>query len=247
MSGLREVETGSGEARSLGGGSEKAVLVFAMVFPTLAAWVYFVRFSGESWMLSLGGLSKLVQFGLPLAWVWLILRQPIRVRGASRDGLFLAGFIGLVIFVACLGLYYGYLKHHPAFGDAPEKLGEKLTGLGADSLGGFILIAVFYSVIHSFLEEYYWRWFVFGRLREWVAVPWAIAISSLGFMAHHVVLMATFFGLFSFWACFFSLSVAIGGAFWAWSYQRTDSLYGPWLGHLLVDAGIFIVGYELVF
>jgi membrane protease YdiL (CAAX protease family) len=119
--------------------------------------------------------------------------------------------------------------------------------MGVDSPALFIALGVFYALGHSLLEEYYWRWFVFGRLREWVAVPWAIAISSLGFMAHHVVLMATFFGLFSFWACFFSLSVAVGGLFWAWSYQRTGSLYGPWLGHLLVDAGIFIVGYDLVF
>ena len=92
MSGLSEVEAASGEVRSLGGGFEKAVLVFAMVFPALAAWV------------------------------WLVLRQPIRIRGASRDGLFLAGLIGLAISASCLGLYYGYLKHHPAFREAPEAL-----------------------------------------------------------------------------------------------------------------------------
>ena len=34
--------------------TETGVLVFAAAFPTAAAWVYFVRFSGESWMLPLG-------------------------------------------------------------------------------------------------------------------------------------------------------------------------------------------------
>jgi uncharacterized protein len=47
------------------------------------------------------------------------------------------------------------------------------------------------------------------------------------------------------WTWLFSLSVAVGGAFWAWLYQRTGSLYGPWLSHLLVDAAIFLVGYDL--
>ena len=249
MSGLSEVETASGEARSLGGGSEKAVLVFAMVFPTLAAWVYFVRFSGESWMLPLGGLSKLVQFGLPLAWVWLILRQPIRLRGASRDGLLFAGLIGLAISASCLGLYYGYLKHHPAFTDAPEALGEKLTGLGADSLGGFILIAVFYSVVHSFLEEYYWRWFVYGRARRYIGRAWANPVSSLGFMAHHVIVIDAFLPDDYFWtlAIPLSLCVAFGGVIWSVLYERTGSLYGAWLSHALVDVALMVCGYDMAF
>jgi hypothetical protein len=40
--------------------------------------------------------------------------------------------------------------------------------------------------------------------------------------------------------------VAAGGAFWAWLYQRSGSLVGPWLGHLLADAAIFTVGWQLV-
>ena len=40
-------------------------------------------------------------------------------------------------------------------------------------------------------------------------------------------------------------SIAAGGAVWAWIYERTGSLYGPWLSHLVVDAGIFIIGYDI--
>ena len=43
-----------------------------------------------------------------------------------------------------------------------------------------------------------------------------------------------------------SAAVAIGGAFWAWLYERSGSLVGPWMSHLLVDAGIFLVGFDLV-
>ena len=42
----------------------------------------------------------------------------------------------------------------------------------------YLLLAVFYSAIHSLLEEYYWRWFVFGRLSQLCKLPTAIAISS---------------------------------------------------------------------
>ena len=33
----------------------------------------------------------------------------------------------------------------------------------------------------------------------------------------------------------------------AWLYRRSGSLVGPWLSHLLVDAGIMVIGYDLLF
>lgn len=114
-----------------------------------------------------------------------------------------------------------------------------------DRLWKFIALGAFYAVFHSLLEEYYWRWFVFQRLqRLWALTP-AIGLSSIAFMAHHVILMAVFFGWSSPWTYFFSLSVAVGGAVWAWLYARSGSIYAPWLSHLLVDAAIFSIGYDL--
>ena len=42
---------------------------------------------------------------------------------------------------------------------------DKLTALGLQSPAAFIVLGVFYALVHSLLEEYYWRWFVFARLR----------------------------------------------------------------------------------
>ena len=99
---------------------------------------------------------------------------------------------------------------------------------------------------HSLLEEYYWRWFVFGQLYKNWSLSLAILVSSVGFMAHHVVLLATFFGWGSPLTYLFSFGVAIGGAFWAWLYASSRSLLGPWLSHMLVDVAIFLIGYDLV-
>jgi membrane protease YdiL (CAAX protease family) len=38
----------------------------------------------------------------------------------------------------------------------------------------------------------------------------------------------------------------VGGAFWAWLYHRSRSLWGPWLSHALVDATIFVIGWDLI-
>mgnify|MGYP001158332860 CR=1 FL=1 len=227
---------------------ELGVLIFAASFPTLAAWVYFVRFSDESGMPLLMALSKVVQFALPVVWVWLVLRQPPKIRGASTSGLLFGALSGLAILAACLGLYYGYLKNSAVFADAPEKLREKLEELGVESFGGFLKIAVFYSVLHSFLEEYYWRWFVYGRARQYLGSTWANLFSSLAFMAHHVVVINTFFPG-DFWNATIPLSlcVATGGVIWSVVYERTGSLYGAWLSHALVDVAIMICGWDMAF
>jgi membrane protease YdiL (CAAX protease family) len=121
-----------------------------------------------------------------------------------------------------------------------------VAGFGLDSVSKFVALGVFYSLAHSLLEEYYWRWFVFGQLRSLVRLWPAIIVASLGFMAHHVLVLSLYFGWWTWPTLLFSACVAVGGAFWAWLYDRTGSLLGPWLSHLLVDAGIFFIGFELV-
>ena len=64
-------------------------------------------------------------------------------------------------------------------------------------------------------------------------------------MAHHVILLGFFFN-WSPWTYVLSASIAVGGAFWAWQFNRTGKLRVPWFSHMIVDAGIFSLGYFLV-
>jgi uncharacterized protein len=170
---------------------------------------------------------------------------PVPVFSQTRG--LAGGFgFGLLVLVVMVLAYHHVLQPRGFFLSAAGEIRAKLTGLGIDSLTGYVALAVFYSLIHSLLEEYYWRWFVYGRLRRRISPVAAIVVSSLAFATHHVILLATYFGWLSAWTWLFSLSVAVGGAFWAWLYQRSGSLVGPWLSHLLVDAAIFLIGYDLV-
>ncbi len=111
------------------------------------------------------------------------------------------------------------------------------------------MLAVFYSAIHSLLEEYYWRWFVFGQLSRICHIPMAIAVSSIGFAAHHVLVLGLYFGYSGPAAMFtllFTMAIVIGGAFWAWLYRASNSLISSWLSHALIDAAIFAIGYTML-
>ncbi|MBI3823301.1 MAG: CPBP family intramembrane metalloprotease [Planctomycetes bacterium] len=43
-----------------------------------------------------------------------------------------------------------------------------------------------------------------------------------------------------------SVCVAIGGGVWCVIYERSESLWAPWLSHALIDAAIMGVGYWML-
>ena len=227
---------------------EWSALVFALVFPTILTWVYFIALADSDPGLQKGayGIGKVIQFAFPLVFVLLIRKERLQFRGLDTNGLFLAVGFGLLVAGAMLGLYYFWLKPAGLFAGVIPEVKDKLKGFGITSLAAYAVLAVFYSLVHSLLEEYYWRWFVFGRLKNMTPLTAAVTISSVGFAAHHVLVLAKYFGWASPATWLFSAGVAIGGVVWAVVYQRSKSLLGPWLSHLLVDAAIFAIGWDLM-
>jgi membrane protease YdiL (CAAX protease family) len=225
-----------------------AAIIAALVLPSAITWIYF--FGAETAragvQLAVFNAVKVVQFVFPAIWVVIVQRQRLSLRPPSVRGVGVGLAFGAVVAAAIFGLYFGWLKTSPVFSHAAEEIREKVAGFGIDSPAKYAALGLFYSLCHSLLEEYYWRWFVFGQLRRWITLGPAIAVSSLGFMAHHVLVLGKFFGFDHPATWLFSPCVAIGGAVWAWLYERTGSLVGPWASHLLVDASIFIVGFDVV-
>lgn len=228
-------------------------LLFALVYPTLIAWAYFVALATDAGGQSLAqqltyGVGKAVQFILPVFCWWVFERRLPRPKAPTAAGLALGLAFGLSVAAAMLALYHLALRDVFLNSATPEKIRQKLEQFNLNSPGRYLAMAVFISALHSLAEEYYWRWFVFGGLRRFVPLRVAIAVSSAAFMGHHVIVLAVYFPG-QFWPVVlpFSLCIAVGGAVWCWLYHRTGSIYATWLSHLLVDAAIMAVGYDLLF
>jgi hypothetical protein len=221
-------------------------LVFALVFPSLMTWVYFVALSGRREAGVAYLIGKIVQFGFPLVWLRWVEGRWFRLARPSIKGLALASIFGAFVVALMLTVYLAGLRGSPMLAGAASEIRHKLEPFGLATPVGFLLLAAFYCVAHSLLEEYYWRWYVFGRLRDQTHPALAALISSLGFMAHHVILVYRFIGGSGGAVILFSLSVAGGGAVWAWIYHRNGSLYGPWWSHGMVDAALMLIGYDLL-
>lgn len=233
-----------------------AAVLFAMSYPTLLTWVYFalLKDSPGSWQQAAFGLGKAIQFGFPVGWVLLHRRQTLSLAPVNGRWLAIATAIGLAQLAAGLLVHALWLRGSGMFdGPVPEML-AKLRGFGLDSRLGLIGLGVIYSVVHSGMEEYYWRWFVLKELQQELVARQsrtnpallALWLSSLAFMAHHVIVLAGYFRWDSPWTYVLSACVAIGGLIFGWLYQRSQSIYAPWLAHAFADATIFLIGYDLL-
>src|SRR5262249_47876514 len=176
-------------------------------------------------------IGKLIQFAFPVVWIIGIRREQIDSSRPRRNDFIGGGLLGLGLLLGALVLYHFVAKPAGFFDAARDPVRQESAGFGVASLPRYAVLATFYSLIHSLLEEYYWRWFVFGRLRRLNSLPAAIGVSGLGFMAHHVCIISTFFGWFSPFSLLLSAAVAIGGVFFSAVFQRTDFLFAPRVRH----------------
>lgn len=231
------------------------LIVLAMVFPTFSSLADFVFFAGDGQGSNPAqqvtyAVGKVVQLLYPLVCLWLCgerLPRPSDVQAPRVADIWPGAMFGLVVAAGLIGLYFVLSRTTALFDKTQQELQQKMMQFGVNSLAGFVGFALFLTLIHSLLEEYYFRWYIYGWLKRLAPLALAVVLSAVAFMAHHVVILVVYFpeniGLA---VVPFSLCVAIGGAVWAWLYQRTGSLYTPWVSHLIVDAALFVVGYDLV-
>jgi membrane protease YdiL (CAAX protease family) len=225
------------------------VVSAALVLPTIITLAYFVLLREHAARVQQCAylVGKTLQFALPITWMLVFYRNELMFpRQDSRAWMVFGLSFGMMVAAAAFAIFFAWLEGSEIDRILTSRVAEKVQNLGVGTHVRFILLGVFYALCHSLLEEYYWRWFVFRLLDKHLKLSIAIVISSLGFMAHHVLLLATFLGWDQPLSYVFSAGIAVGGGVWAWIYHHTRSLMIPWLSHLLVDAGIFGLGYLLI-
>ena len=194
--------------------AEQGILLIALLLPTLVTWLYFVALTSAPPTIqqTAYGFGKTIQFALPAVWVYWVQRERFEWLKPTRAGLLLNVLFGGAVVALMMAVYHlwlnpsGYLAPGSPAG---QQVIDKVQGFGVTNLGSYVALAAFYSLIHSGLEEYYWRWFVFARLRRFMPLGSAITISSIGFMLHHIILLGTYFDWALLPTTLFSVAIAI--------------------------------------
>jgi uncharacterized protein len=241
---VRMNSASASQERQLPRAAQWSAILFALCWPSAFTCVYFIPAAGnDSAPQQIAyGVGKVIQFAFPAVWMLAVERRCVKLPTPTTSGLGLGVALGVAVGSIMLAAYFFWLRPGGNLADTANAVREKLSAFHIDTPSRLIAMGLFYSLLHSLLEEYYWRWFVFGRLRSLVSLRTAIVISSLGFMAHHAIVLWDYL---HWWAVLASAAVAVGGAMWAWLYQRSQSIYAPWLSHLLIDAALFTIAFNM--
>ena len=215
-------------------------LLPALLVPLLGSLFYFVWLPESAVAQVTYGATKVFTLVYPLCfvgWKQLFTQRPkVNWKKASAVGM----GSGLLICGAGVLLMLSPVGDMIRAGAGPIQEKGELLGFTEH----FLLFAVFISLFHSALEEYYWRGFVFGKLRGRVGLWTSHILAALAFAAHHLVVTWQFFDPPL--AIFLAFCVAVGGFLWTLLYQRQGTLLGCWLSHLCVDVLLMVVGYQLI-
>ncbi|MFQ5669038.1 MAG: CPBP family intramembrane glutamic endopeptidase [Acidobacteriota bacterium] len=225
------------------------VMVFllpAMIVPALGAAAYFHLGPAHRPLAAiLYGGSKLFLVLWPLVAGRVTRRNGGWPRGPARHRPRTVLLTGLGVGLAMGGLLL-FLYLFTPVGEAVRQAAPRVRGKVADLgvLPFYVPFSLFLALAHSLVEEYYWRRYVFGDLATLMPWSWAALLAGLAFAAHHYVVLAAYFPPTLMLAT--GTGVAGAGVFWCWLYRRQRSLMAPWLSHVLADAVILAIGYQLI-
>jgi membrane protease YdiL (CAAX protease family) len=106
-------------------------------------------------------------------------------------------------------------------------------------------LAAGFCLFHPAVDEYYWRWFVFGNLRRLLDPRAAHLLAAAVFGAHHVITGAAFLGPAR--ALLVGVVCAAAGLVWSLLYAGQKTLAGAWASHFVLELGITVLFHRVLF
>lgn len=212
----------------------------ALFFQFLGAYLYFVAFNGEDFSQIIYFATKVLLVLWPLSWLFYTRSLFLPMYGGNLKKSALFGFSSGVLIFTLVSLFY-FLSSDFLLSFVDDIVA---AAQGLNFLEHYIVFSVFIIVIHSFIEEYYWRWFVLNGLMMKFSKKMAVIIVSLAFASHHFIVVFQFVPFYL--ALLATILIFFLGVFWSILYLRTKNLIAPWISHLFADAVIMGIGYLLI-
>ncbi len=155
-----------------------------------------------------------------------------------KKGLLISLLLGAAIFGVILGGYF-VTRSFIDFSGVTSSLTEGM-GITADN---FIWVAVYISVMNSFLEEFFFRGFGFITLKKYVNIRFAYFFSPVLFAVYHVGMLL---GMFHPAVLVLIMSGLIaGGLIFNALNDKFGNIYPSWFVHMAANFAINSIGFIL--
>ncbi len=181
----------------------------------------------------------------PALWFLLKERQPLSWSPLAAGQRFAGISAGLATgFVMAAGIVAAYLLFGKNQFD-PAPMRELLSTAGLTSPERYLLMAAYWTLFNSVVEEYAFRWFLYRQSERQVAPFGAVLLAAFLFTVHHSIALSAYVP----WHlnALASLGVFAAGVIWSTLYARFRSIWPGYVSHLLADVAVFAVGYDILF
>ncbi len=118
------------------------------------------------------------------------------------------------------------------------KLISELSLIGVTKTN-FLFVSLYIAIVNSFLEEFFFRGFVFLNLYETHA-RFSMVFSALLFATYHIGIFVSWFQISMLFLALFSLF--IGGLIFNFLATKSKNFLNSWLVHFFADAVILVLG-----
>ena len=157
----------------------------------------------------------------------------------KKKGLLPAIALGIGIYAVILG---GYFLISPFFNFS--QIAGALTENAGVTKENFLYVSLYISFINSFLEEFFFRGFVFTNLKQLTGRKLAYIFSAAAFSLYHVAMMIGWFSPALF--LLVMMGLVIGGMIFNWLNEKLDTIYCSWLTHMFANFAINTIGFMLL-
>ncbi len=165
--------------------------------------------------------------------------SPFSLLRSNIGGLKLGLILGVSIYAAVM-IFYFVAGMFVDLGGIKTSL-ENNLGINKDNFWG---IALYVSVVNSFLEEWFFRGFIFSQLSKTSKV-FGYVFSSLSFSIYHIAIMD---GMFDMSILVLTLvGLFVGGCIFNYLCQKNNNIYTSWFCHSFANFAMNTIGYIIFF
>ncbi|SHH98185.1 CPBP family intramembrane glutamic endopeptidase [Clostridium grantii] len=166
------------------------------------------------------------------------IKKALNLSGTTKKHFSLGMIFGVLAFVIVL-LAYFILRSYIDIAAISYEMQTKSKITPAN----FILVGAYITFGNSFLEEFFFRGYVFLNLYEMGYPKIAYIFSALAFALYHLAIFRTWFDLPVMILALFGL-ISVGIVF-NWLDTKSKNFINSWILHILADSAIILIGMKM--
>lgn len=155
----------------------------------------------------------------------------------SKKSLKIGFLLGSIVYLITVFGYF-LVKNWIDFSNITVSLNESVHVTKEN----FIYVALYISIINSFIEEIFFRGFNQYFTKHWKYIC-SVLFCSVLFALYHVAMMIGWYDIFEFSIAIFALFII--GVFFHYINKKTGSIFTSWIVHFFANFGVNTVGLIL--